>query len=95
MISTYPKDVILLALGLQLGIRTFQLHTGHLGHTLISAPKICPTDSQHMMFGMMFGNAGWNPTHRNGDEWGMVYDIAIPTLTPKKDGTPIYRLISL
>ena len=23
---------------------------------------------------------GWNPTHKNGDELGMVHDIAIPTL---------------
>ena len=23
---------------------------------------------------------GWNPTHQNGDERGMVYGIAIPTL---------------
>ena len=23
---------------------------------------------------------GWNPTHQNCDEWGMVYGIAMPTL---------------
>ena len=27
---------------------------------------------------------GWNPTHKNGDEWGMVYGIAVPTSVPKK-----------
>ena len=26
---------------------------------------------------------GWNPTHKNCDEWGMVYGIAIPTLYTK------------
>ena len=24
---------------------------------------------------------GWNPTQKNGDEWGMVYGIAIPIIT--------------
>ena len=23
---------------------------------------------------------GWNPTHKNSEIWGMVYEIAIPTL---------------
>ena len=38
---------------------------------------------------------GWNPTHRNGDEWGTVYDvygIAIPTLPTFHVGTLEYIL---
>ena len=64
----------------------FESSLGHiLFEFLLASTGISCWDHSHVLscgyinvIGTPHQIDGWNPTHKNGDEWGMVYDIAIP-----------------